>query len=319
MDIRSMFSIYLRSSTLPLTSKIDRYPPENSMKLSRDNRNISLTSQPKKSDRISLKLPKKWWLFGGLVLLGLGLALTVSTPISQLLERSISVGENQYQAWFAKQDTTNPLVLISLAFIGGSIASVSPCILALLPLNLTYIGTRDITSRTDAAIKAGLFVLGNIIILGLFGLVSSFAGAVMVEYRGYINVAVGAIILMMGLGLLGLIKIPLPSINLNGSNFGPFGVGLTFALVSSPCASPVLFAVLAAAGASGSQLLAVLTMASYACGYTLIIFLASLLTGFAKQARTLLQYSENITKFGAVLLIIAGIYYLVTGTNWFFS
>ncbi len=278
-----------------------------------------LESHPTEHRKNIQKLSPKWFLFGGLVLLGLVLALFITGPISQGLEHLISLAENRYQEWFSKQDTANPLVLMPLAFVGGLIASVSPCILALLPLNLTYIGTRDITSRGDAFIKAGLFVLGNVIILGLFGLVSSFAGAVMVEYRGYINVAVGAIILIMGFGLLGWIRIPLPQINVDGSNFGPFGVGLTFALVSSPCASPVLFAVLAAAGASGSQLLAVLTMASYAFGYTIIIFLASLLTGFAKQAKLLLKYSENITKIGSVALILAGIYYLVTGVQWFFG
>ena len=94
-------------------------------------------------------------------------------------------------------------------------------------------------------------------------------------------------------------------------------MGFTFALVSSPCSSPVLFAVLAAAAASGSQLLAVMTMASYALGYTIIIFLASLLTGFAKQAKLLLNYSDGITKFGSVALILAGVYYLVTGVRWF--
>ncbi len=265
------------------------------------------------------KIPKRWALFGGLALLGLLLALLATGPVSERLEHLISVVENRYQAWFAQQDAANPLILMPLAFTGGLIASVSPCILAMLPLNLSYIGTRNITSRWDAFIKAGLFVLGNVIILGLFGLASSFAGAVMVEYRGHINVVVGAIILVMGLGLFGLIKIPLPQINIDGSNFGPLGVGLTFGLVSSPCASPVLFAVLAAAGASGSQLLAVLTMASYAFGYTIIIFLASLLTGFAKQAKLLLEYSEGITKFGSVALILAGIYYLVTGAQWFFS
>jgi cytochrome c-type biogenesis protein len=265
------------------------------------------------------KLPKKWVLFGGLALLGLLLAMLATGPVSQGLEHLISLAENSYQEWFAKQDTANPVILMPLAFIGGLIASVSPCILALLPLNLSYIGTRNITSRSDAFIKAGLFVLGNVIVLGLFGLVSSFAGAVMVEYRGHINVVVGSIILVMGLGLSGLIKIPLPEINVDGSNFGPFGVGLTFALVSSPCASPVLFAVLAAAGASGSQLLAVLTMASYAFGYTIIIFLASLLTGFAKQAKLLLEYSEGITKFGSFALVVAGIYYVVTGARWFFN
>jgi len=275
---------------------------------------IARTSEHKKNNS---KIPKKWLVFGGLALLGLSIAILTTGPVSQALERLISVVENSYQEWFSQQDTANPLVLMPLAFIGGLVSSVSPCILAMLPLNLSYIGTRNITSRRDAFIKAGLFVLGNVIILSLFGLVSSFAGAVMVEYRGHINVAVGAIIFVMGLGLLGLIKIPLPEINVDGSNFGPFGVGLTYALVSSPCASPVLFAVLAAAAASGSQPLAVMTMASYAFGYTIIIFLASLLTGFAKQANLLLKYSEGITKFGSVALIVAGIYYLVTGVRWF--
>jgi cytochrome c-type biogenesis protein len=276
------------------------------------------THQKNKNGNIQ-KISKKWLLFGGIALMGLLLFLLISGPISYGLEYLISLVENRYQEWFSKQDTTNPLVLVTLAFGGGLIASVSPCILALLPVNLSYIGTRNISSRGDAFVKAGLFVLGNVIILSLFGLVSSFAGAVMVEYRGHINVVVGAIILTMGLGLFGLIKIPLPQINVDGSNFGPFGVGLTFALVSSPCASPVLFAVLAAAGASGSQLLAVMTMASYAFGYTIIIFLASLLTGFAKQAKLLLKYSESITKFGSVALILAGFYYLFTGVQWFFG
>jgi cytochrome c-type biogenesis protein len=265
----------------------------------------------------SPKIPKKWIVFGGLALLGFVLALLVTGPVSQGLEYAISVVENQYQEWFAQQDTANPLVLMPLAFIGGLIASISPCILAMLPLNLSYIGTRNITSRKDAFIKAGMFVLGNVIILSLFGLVSSFAGFVIVEYRGHINVAVGAIILIMGLGLFGLIRIPLPQINVGGSNFGPFGVGLTYALVSSPCASPVLFAVLAASAASGSQVLSVLTMVSYALGYTIVIFLSSLLTGFAKQANLLMKYSEGITKFGSIALILAGIYYLFIGVKWF--
>jgi cytochrome c biogenesis protein CcdA len=95
-------------------------------------------------------------------------------------------------------------------------------------------------------------------------------------------------------GVLGVVKLPLPGVNVNAANLGSYGVGLTFGLVSSPCASPVLFAVLAAAAATGSQLLGTLTMICYALGYTIVIFLASLLTGFAKQAKTLMQHSESI-------------------------
>ena len=271
--------------------------------------------EPKRS-RSNKRIPK-WMIYLGLAVVGLVLALLTNGPISQGLEYAISLIENGYQEWFAQQDTTNPVILIPLAFVGGLLASVSPCILALLPVNLSYIGTRNITSRRDAFTKAGLFVLGNVLILSLFGLVSSFAGFVIVEYRGHINVVVGSIILIMGIALMGLIKIPLPGVRVDGSSWGAFGVGLTFALVSSPCASPVLFAVLAAAGASGSQFLSVLTMISYALGYTIIIFLSSLLAGFAKQARSLLQHSEMIIKFGSVALIVAGIYYVYSGITWF--
>lgn len=263
-------------------------------------------------------IPKKWWLWGGLFLLGLVLTLTLYGPISQAIEHFVSTVENSYQKWFSQQDTANPVVLLPLAFFGGLIASISPCILALLPVNLSYIGTLKIESRWDAFTKAGLFVLGSVTILSLFGLASSFAGAVMVEYRGYINIAVGLIMGIMGLWLMGVIKIPLPQFNLPVPQAaGPYGVGLTFALVSSPCASPVLFAVLAAAAATGSQLLATLTMVSYALGYTILIFLASLFTGLAKQSKQLLKHSEGIILFGSLALILTGAYYLFSGTQWF--
>lgn len=263
------------------------------------------------------KISKKLLFYLVLGLLALILVLTIGPIIGHPLEKAISIVENSYQQWLDRQDTNNPLVLLPLAFLGGVIASISPCILALLPVNLSYIGTLKIESRWDAFSKAGLFVLGAVTILSLFGLVSSFAGAVMVEYRGYINIVVGLIMAVMGLWLLGVIKLPLPQMNLNLPQAGPYGVGLTFALVSSPCASPVLFAVLAAAAATGSQVLGTLTMVSYALGYTILIFLASLFTGLAKQSRNLLQHSETIIRLGSVALMVTGAYYLVTGTQWF--
>lgn len=279
-------------------------------------RRVSESVEGLKPDK-KAKISKKLLFYLVLGLLALILVLTIGPIIGHPLERAISIVENSYQQWLDRQDTTNPLILLPLAFLGGVIASISPCILALLPVNLSYIGTLKIESRWDAFSKAGLFVLGAVTILSLFGLVSSFAGTVMVEYRGYINIVVGLIMAVMGLWLLGVIKLPLPQMNLNLPQAGPYGVGLTFALVSSPCASPVLFAVLAAAAATGSQVLGTLTMVSYALGYTILIFLASLFTGLAKQSRNLLQHSETIIRLGSVALMATGAYYLVTGTQWF--
>lgn len=266
---------------------------------------------------IRAKARARVWVYLALGLISLVVVVRLGPHISRPLEQMIGVVENRYQQWFDGQDTANPLILISLAFVGGLLASISPCILALLPVNLSYIGTLTLESRRDAVLKAGQFVLGAVTVLSLFGLASSFAGAVMVQFRGHFNVGVGLLMVLMGLWLSGLIRIPLPQWQVRSPVTGPYGVGLTFALVSSPCASPVLFAVLAAAAATGSQPLAVLTMVSYAFGYTALIFCASLFTGLVKSSRSLLPHSQCFNYIGSLFLLLTGLYYLWIGAGWF--
>jgi len=265
----------------------------------------------------------------------------VSDVYRSLNELAFWLGET-YDRWLKQQATTNPLALIGFSFMGGLVASISPCILSLLPVNLSYIGTRDIINRKDAFYKAGAFVLGVVTMLSLLGLFSSLAGIVLIQFRGYFYVAVGALIVLMGLSLAEWIQLPslpafkaakvspvvtqpearsprpLQRLQTSAQKLltGPYGVGLTFALVSSPCTSPVMFTVLAAAAATGSQLQSAAAMTSYALGYTAIIFLASLFTGFAKQARGLLEHSNLITRIASIGLLLVGGFYLVTGLQW---
>lgn len=259
-------------------------------------------------------------LFVGTILLIIIVCSINWNDISQPLQNFIFLWEDNYQKWLGKNLTGNPLFLLFLAFIGGLIASISPCKLALLSVNLSYIGTREITSRRDAFVKAGSFVLGVVTVLSLLGLFSSFIGGALYLYRGYLEIAVSLVMLVMGLSLYGLVHLPLPQTNWKlPQSLGPYSVGLTFALVSSPCSSPVLFAVLTAAAATGSGVQSTLTMVSYALGNTAVIFLASLFTGLAKQARFLLQYSDKIVSLAAGLLILTGGYYLVNGIRWVVS
>jgi cytochrome c-type biogenesis protein len=231
------------------------------------------------------------------------------------LTNFVSQLETPYQNWLEEQNTKNPVILIFLAFCGGLIASISPCILSLLPVNLSYIGTLTITSRRDAFIKASLFTLGVATVFSLFGLFASFASTVILDWRGYTNIFVGGVILLMGLSFAGIIHLPLPKIALSLPVNSPYSVGLTFALVSSPCGSPVLFAVLIAAANTGSKLVATLTMISYALGYSGLIFCTSLFTGLLKQSRILLQRSQLIIYFGSIALILAGGYYIFIGIS----
>lgn len=260
------------------------------------------------------------FLFFGTVLLILLVSAIDWSGISGPLQNLVFQMEDSYNEWLRKGTTNNPVFLPILAFFGGLIASISPCKLALLSVNLSYIGTRDISSRTDAFVKAGSFVLGVVTVLSFLGLFSSFVGATIISFRGYLEILVSLVMLVMGLSLYGLVHLPLPQINWKlPPSLGPYSVGLTFALVSSPCSSPVLLAILTAAAATGSQLQSTLTMVSYALGNTAVIFLASLFTGLAKQARMLLKYSNGIVYLAGGLLILTGGYYLVNGIRWVVS
>lgn len=264
---------------------------------------------------------KRWLGLGALGLLGLGLVIWASQmrliEVLRPMQSFVFWLEDLYRPWMIQTTTQNPVLLLPMAFLGGLIASLSPCILSLLPVNLGYIGTREISSRRDALIKAGLFVLGVATTLSIIGLFSSVAAAIALQYRGYINILVGLLIVTLGLGLFGIVPLPMPSFGKHLPLANPYSFGLAFALVLSPCASPIMFAIIAAAGATGSQLLSVLTMVSYAVGYTMIIFLASLFTGFAKQTRGWLNHSSRILQIGGGLLVILGIYYMASGVNWF--
>ncbi len=213
--------------------------------------------------------------------------------------------------------TAHPVLLIAFAFVGGVLGSISPCILAMLPMNLAYIGTLKVESRADAARKAAAFVSGVVLVTSLFGLFSGFASAVLVQYKGYFFGIVGLFVLLMAATMLEWIRIPLPQGVSRVPSAGPFVVGTAFALISSPCASPVLFGVLALAATSGSLGLSVLTMAAYGLGYTTLIFLASLFTGLSKRLNVLKYHGTLITRLSGSILLMGGLWSVYEGGKWF--
>lgn len=211
------------------------------------------------------------------------------------------------------------LSLLVLAFLGGLAASLSPCILPCIPLYLSYTGVSEITSKLDALKKSSMFGLGAALIFGLLGGCATFAGLVMVEYRGFVNIIIGLFIILMCLFVFEVIKFPLPQFVKSIPNGGPFVIGATFALVSSPCASPILFAILALVSTAGSFLKGASIMLAYSVGYTVLIFLASLSLGLVKQLDFFKQHSRIVTIASGIVLGFLGLFYLYSGIVWFFS
>lgn len=254
------------------------------------------------------------WLTAGIILIALIVSAIAWGPLGEIFEREVGIWQNAVAARLGGPGALDGWRLYPVAFVGGLVASISPCILAMLPVNLAYIGAAKLRSRAAALRTAMMFVLGVVVVNVALGLVSSLFFALFVQYRGPVNVAVGAVMLLMGLWLAGLVRLPTPVLFTRmPTGAGSFVVGVVFSLVATPCASPVLVFVLGAASLAGSPARAVGAMILYALGYSLVLLLASLSAGIGAASRHVLAHAELVSRIAAVALVVIGIWTFADG------
>jgi cytochrome c biogenesis protein CcdA len=237
-------------------------------------------------------------------------------PVSDAMLVYVGRRLNALAAYLAAPSMLDGGRIYAFALLGGVVSSISPCILAMLPVNLSYIGSAKVRTRPAAVRLATLFVAGVIVVNTVLGLAGSLFFAVFVQYRGQVNVGVGIVTLAAALWMAGILKLRVPNaVTRVPAAMGPFAVGMTFALVTSPCSSPVLFAILAAAANDGDPMRAAGAMAIYSVGYSAVLWLASVFAGIVTASRRLLPYGELITRLSACALAAIGIGTIVYGAR----
>jgi cytochrome c-type biogenesis protein len=205
------------------------------------------------------------------------------------------------------------------AFTAGIISFLSPCVLPLVPGYVSYIGGHSLgrqaqvpggRSLRETVVTLGLslsFILGFSTVFIAFGASATTIGRWLSYYRYEANIVGGAIIIVFGVFMSGLIRIGwlekefryygnLPG----GRGVSAYLLGLAFAFGWTPCIGPILGAILTLGASSALVSDGTALLAFYSLGLGMPFILAALFT------ERFMHHSKRLKKHGKVLQIITG-------------
>lgn len=223
--------------------------------------------------------------------------------------------DNLLQA-FSDTSQTAWYILLFASFIGGVLASLSPCSLAMLPLIIGYVGGYSKETPFRTFLQLCCFILGTAVVFTIIGIVCAITGSVFASAMGgYFTLIISSLLMVMGLKLVGVLDFETPTIikamPVNSTNsifLYPLLLGITFALAGTPCSTPILAGIMAFAAIGKNMSLAVLMLFLFALGQGIILILAGLFTSTLKNMKSLAKFTEGLLKLSGILLIAVSIF-----------
>jgi len=183
----------------------------------------------------------------------------------------------------AVEITSLSLTAIGLAFAAGLLSFVSPCVLPLLPVYLSFIsgvGVEELGGQRRRLLWTSLlFVAGFTLVFVLMGAGAGGVGRLLIQYRQALTIAAGAFIAVSGLVVAGVIKLPEPVLKIapkHAGAGGAFFTGVALAIGWTPCVGYVLGAILSMAATSQSAADGALLLLVYSIGLGVPFVLAAL-------------------------------------------
>ena len=220
---------------------------------------------------------------------------------------------------------------IPIALVAGLVSFLSPCVLPLVPGYISMLSGATIEELKVGASPALMsrilrnslsFVAGFSIVFVVLGASATAVGKFLLAERTTFNLVAGIIVIVFGLHLTGLVKIPLlyrearlttgePRRGLAGA----FLLGFAFAFGWTPCIGPILAAILALAAQRHTVLQGMFLLAVYSAGLALPFLLTSVGLGqFLKLYGGFRKHLQTVEISSGVLLIALG---LLMATNKF--
>ncbi|MDR0889798.1 MAG: cytochrome c biogenesis protein CcdA [Oscillospiraceae bacterium] len=198
-----------------------------------------------------------------------------------------------------------------ITFLEGFISFISPCMLPLLPLYISYFaGGADRKHRVLA--RAGCFVLGFSIVFSLLGLFAGTLGAFLREYQTAVNIISGCIVILFGLSYLEVLSLPffkgIQSRKTANTALSALIFGVIYALCLTPCIGAFLGSALMMASVSGTAAKGALLLLAYCLGLGIPFLLSAILIEKLHAAFAFIKrHYKTINLVCGVFLIVIGL------------
>jgi len=213
---------------------------------------------------------------------------------------------------------------IGLAFLAGLASFLSPCVFSLVPAYVGYLSGRSIAAgqvetepnKLETFFHGIAFVLGFSLIFMTLGLTMSAIGGLLYELRYWLAKIGGVIVVILGLHMTGLLRIPFLEYDFHPKNnvdrrrgfLSSFILGITFSAGWSPCIGPILGMILTLAINQGSTAQGVYLLGFYSLGLAIPFLVAALGIGWVTAVLKKYGKAMHYVEIGmGVILIIVGI------------
>ena len=209
---------------------------------------------------------------------------------------------------------------LPIAFLGGLISFLSPCVLPLIPGYICYITGTSLDKINDKKrnlifIKTVFFALGFSFVFIALGLTASFIGKFFLVNSNIFRIIAGVIIIFLSLQLIGIINFNFMNKEIRfftdqySNNFTfPFFVGAAFGFGWTPCIGPILGSILTLAAIEENISKSILLLSFYSLGLAIPFIISGVLIDkFLLFSQNFRKYISNITKIGGIILLLTGI------------
>ena len=198
-----------------------------------------------------------------------------------------------------------------ITFLEGIISFISPCMLPLLPLYISYFaGKAD--KKGHIFLRAGFFVLGFTVVFTALGLFAGTLSAFLMTYVQIINIVCGVIVIIFGLSYLEVFRLPFFK-GMQGSKevssvFSAFVFGMIYSVSLTPCVGAFLGSALMIASTSGGALTGALLLLTYSLGLGIPFLISAVLIDRLNSVFTFIKKHYHIVNLvSGIFLILIGI------------